>query len=208
MTRADTVGSEATRLETLWGGEFGDQYVDRNSDSYAHRAPFWSEIVELTGCVDVLEVGCNVGGNLGWLADLIPPHHIHGVDINRKALAELSRRLPGVNRAWAPARELPYRDRWFDLVFTMGVLIHQPTTTLPLVMSEMVRTSRRWVLCGEYQAETTEEVEYRGHAGALFRRDYGSLFLEHFPELRVQASGFLSRAEGWDDVTWWLLERT
>jgi SAM-dependent methyltransferase len=42
-----------------------------------------------------------------------------------------------------PARELPFRDAWFDLVFTVGLLIHIPEESLPLVMSEVVRTIHR-----------------------------------------------------------------
>ena len=63
----------------------------------------------------------------------------------------------------------------------MGVLIHQPEETLDKVMSEMVRASSRYVFCGEYYDTETVEVPYRGHDGALFRRDYGGLFLELFP---------------------------
>lgn len=127
--------------------------------------------------------------------------------MNEKALAILATRVPGVNAVWSPARELPFRDRWFDLVFTMGVLIHQPEAILPLVMAEMVRCSRRWVLCVEYHAEETVEVPYRGQEGALFKRNYRRLFLELFPELTLRSEGFLGREEGWDDVTWSLFER-
>lgn len=199
---------EATRLEALWSGEFGDEYVTRNADAYDQRAPFWRSILEGHPCRRVLEVGANVGGNLQWVAEHVEATQVYGVDVNRSALQRLQQRVPGVNALWSPARELPFRDRWFDLVFTMGVLIHQPDATLPLVMAEMVRCSRRWVLCGEYFGETTEEVPYRGHDGALFRRDYGRRFAELFPDLQQVGTGFLGRDEGWDDVTWWLFERT
>ena len=36
-------------------------------------------------------------------------------------------------------------------------------------MDEIVRCSRRYVLCGEYRADDLEEVPYRGQEGALFR---------------------------------------
>ena len=200
--------ADATRLERLWGGEFGDQYVDRNTE-FGVRENFWSSMfgTHATEVGRVLEVGCNLGGNLQWVTKHVEPHEVYGVDINHKALTRLRAEVPGVNALWSPARELPFRDKWFDLVFTMGVLIHQPDDTLPLVMAEMVRTSRRFVLCGEYFAESEEEVPYRGETGALFRRDYGGLFLRLFPELELRASGFLGKDEGWDDVTWWLFDR-
>jgi hypothetical protein len=115
--------------------------------------------------------------------------------------------IPNVNALHAQARNLPYRDGWFDLTFTMGVLIHQPPETLPLVMSEIVRCSRRYVLCGEYFAEEPTEVAYRGQTGALFKRNFGAYYQQLFPELRQLKTGFLSREQGWDDVTYCLFEK-
>jgi pseudaminic acid biosynthesis-associated methylase len=199
---------EARRLEDLWSGDFGDAYVDRNLDAYGQRESFWRQRRDTLGFASALEIGCNVGGNLQWLADLLDEGTVFGVDVNRKAISTLHERVPTANAIWSPGRELPFRDRWFDLVFTMGVLIHQPEESLPLVMGEMVRCSHRYVLCGEYFAEETEEVPYHGQDGALFRRDYGRLFREEFPELTEVERGFLGRDEGWDDITWWVFERT
>lgn len=204
----DTAGPpEALRLEQLWDSEFGDDYVERNT-TFDHRASFWRDRLATTKCLRVLEVGCNVGGNLQWFADKLPPRDVFGVDVNEKALRVLTQRVPGVNAVWSPARELPFRDNWFDLTFTMGVLIHQPEATLPLVMAEVVRCSRRWVLCGEYHAPETVEVPYRGQEGALFKRDYCRLYLEMFPQLVLREEGFLSRNAGWGDVSWSLFEMT
>lgn len=198
--------SEAIRLERLWGGEFGDQYVDRNRD-FAVRQAFWRDLLSSISCHRVLEVGCNIGGNLQWIAKSLPPEEVYGVDVNLKALRQLRDLVPDTNALWSAGRDLPFRDGWFDLVFSFGVLIHQPDDTLPLMMAEMVRTSRRYVLCGEYFASKTEEVSYRGETAALFRRDYGGMFQRLFPELALRQQGFLSKSEGWDDITWWLFDK-
>jgi pseudaminic acid biosynthesis-associated methylase len=208
MRREQKANSEAGRLEELWGEDFGDAYVERNRNAGETRAPFWQTILTEFPVQRVLEVGCNVGANLRWIAARVPAQNIYGIDINLKSLDELHRRLPEVNGLWGPARELPFRDRWFDLVFTMGVLIHQPESTLPLVMAEIVRCSRCYVLCGEYYAEQTTEVSYRGQAGALFKRDYGRIYQELFPKLLLRRQGFLGRDQGWDDVTYWLFEKS
>lgn len=199
--------SEARRLDELWERDFGNAYVERNLEAGESREAFWHGLLERHEIARVLEVGCNVGANLQWIAGPVRPHDVFGVDINESALTVLRQRLPNVNAVWAQARELPFRDRGFDLVFTAGVLIHQPETTLPLVMAEVVRCSRRYVLALEYFAEGPTEVSYRGVAGALFKRDYGRLYAEFFPELRLAQRGELGRDEGWDDVTWWLFER-
>jgi pseudaminic acid biosynthesis-associated methylase len=195
---------ELVRLEELWSGDFGDDYVDRNRQSDDNRRAFWSQLVDDLGVTRALEVGCNVGGNLRHLAPHMTPGGTFGLDVNRKALGELRRELPEINAVEGSARDLPFRDGWFDLVFTVGVLIHQADSTQPLVMNEMARVSKQWVLCGEYFAEQTEEVPYRDPQGALFRRNCGSLFTELFPQLHLHSTGFLGKDEGWDDVTWWL----
>jgi hypothetical protein len=74
-------------------------------------------------------------------------------------------------------------------------------------MSEIVRCSRRYVLCGEYYAAETTEVPYRGQEGALFKRDYGRIYAELFPELRLRKQAYLEADEGFDDVTCWVFEK-
>ena len=170
-----------------------------------NRGPFWTSILDRTQPRSILEVGCNVGGNLRWLVG--SDRRVVGVDVNEGALATLASEVPGAEGVRCPARSLPFEDGEFELTFTMGVLIHQPEESLGTVMDELVRCAGRWVLVGEYHAGETEEVAYRGVDGALFRRDYGALFLQRFAVLRSAAEGFLGRSEGWDDVSWWLFER-
>jgi pseudaminic acid biosynthesis-associated methylase len=199
--------SEAKRLEQLWEGEFGDSYVDRNKTVGDNRGSFWKDFLSDFPSKKVLEIGCNLGSNLRWIASTLPPQNVYGVDINLKALRELHTNFQDVNAIWSSARNLPYRDRWFDLVFTMGVLIHQPEDTLPLVMSEVVRCSKRYIMCAEYFSNKTIEVSYRHLRGALFKRNYAKIYLSLFPELQLIKEGFLSKKEGWDDVNYWVFER-
>jgi pseudaminic acid biosynthesis-associated methylase len=199
--------TEVERLEGLWGGAFGDAYVDRNAAAGDGRADFWRHLLTAHAVTSVLEVGCNVGANLRHIAGHVDSRNVHGVDVNLKALERLHASGMGVNAIWAPARELPFRDRWFDLVVTVGVLIHQPETTLGRVMDEIVRCARRYVLCAEYHADGTEEIPYRGEHGTLFRRNYRDLYLSRFPELDVADEGQLGADEGFDAVTWHLFER-
>ena len=207
MTNKKSSGSEAKRLEGLWGGQFGDSYVERNRTVGDCREAFWKDLLAEFPSQNVLEIGCNLGANIRWIASILPPQNVYGIDINLKALRELRSNYQDVNAIWSPARELPYRDRWFDLVFTMGVLIHQPDDTLPLVMSEVVRCSKRYILCTEYYSEETVEVPYHNQGGALFKRNYAKLYLNLFPELRLLKEGFLGKQDGWDDVTFWVFEK-
>jgi pseudaminic acid biosynthesis-associated methylase len=203
-----TPEDDAARLEGLWSGEFGDDYVERNRAASDGRRPFWEHVLGSLAATSALEIGCNVGGNLRWLAELLGAENVAGVDVNERALAVVRSQLPGVDARVASARELPFADGSFDLVFTTGVLIHQSPDELPRVMDEIVRCSRRYVLCGEYRADELEEIPYRGQRGALYKQDYGRLYQERFPRLRLLEEGFLPKSEGvWDDVTYWIFEQ-
>ncbi len=202
-------GDAQTDLERLWAGTFGDDYVERNTAAGAGRREFWQEVVDRIEPGNVLEVGCNIGGNLHWLAELLSTERVAGVDVNERALEALRERVPGIDVRAATGRSLPFEDDSFDLVFTSGVLIHQAPGQLEEMMGEIVRCSRRWVLCAEYFSEDEVEVRYHGKSGALFKRDYGGLYERLFEELALLDTGFLARADNpsWDDVTWWLFER-
>jgi pseudaminic acid biosynthesis-associated methylase len=200
--------SEPSRLEHLWAGQFGDAYIERNLKAANGRAPFWNRLLTQYQVATVLEVGCNVGANLTWIAQSLPARSVFGVDVNERALQLLRSNVPGVNALWSLGRSLPFRDHYFDMVFTAGVLIHQPELSLPLVMAEIVRCSRKYVLCMEYFAENTTEVFYRGETGALFKRNYGRLYQELFPNLAFLENGELTPDQGWDNVTYWLFEKT
>jgi pseudaminic acid biosynthesis-associated methylase len=203
----DDKANDAARLEALWGGEFGDAYTLRNAAVHNGRGAFWSKFLTAHPCQRILEVGCNLGGNLKWIASQVPPREVYGIDVNESALAKVRETLPAVNPLWARARELPFRDGFFDLVFTCGVLIHQPPESLAEVMSEIVRCSRRFVLAVEYFSETPVEVPYRGQPGALYKADFGGLYLTKHPTLRLLEKGSLGPDDGWDEVTTWLLEK-
>jgi len=203
----DPTPAEATRLEALWAGEFGQAYVDRNRVLDDRRGRFWSRLIGQHDIASVLEIGCGQGGNLRPIAQVIEPRNVWGIDVNDRALEIARLGAPGINAVEGVARQLPFRDGFVDLTFTVVVLIHQPDTTLPIVIAEAVRCARSFVLWAEYHAPTTEEVPYHGVEGSLFRRDYGSIYHELFPELTVCDEGFLDAEDGFDRVTWQLLEK-
>jgi hypothetical protein len=89
----------------------------------------------------------------------------------------------------------------------VGVLIHQPPESLESAMAEIVRCSRQYILCAEYYADHAVSVPYRGQEGALFKRDFGDLYLRSFPALKLRKNAFLDRQQGWDDVTYWVFEK-
>ncbi len=205
--RADEPEREARRAEELWSGPFGDAYIHRNRGQGENRGPFWQRLLEAFPVTSALEVGCNIGLNVPWLVRDTDGRQVVGVDVNECALRE-ARRAWSLHVALARALDLPFRDAAFDLVLTMGVLMHQPPEVLEATMGEIVRCAKRYVLCCEYYAERLTEVAYREQPRSLFKGDYGCLYLERFPRLVLREQGELTRREFGDDFTYWMLEKS
>lgn len=193
--------------ESLWYGSFGDEYTVRNDCDFLPRRNFWTRMMDLTDAQLVLEVGCSSGHNLELISDnLLKKCHAWGVDVNAKALSILHARRPGINAAQVTGFDLPFRDDYFDLVFTAGVLIHQRPEEVEMMMQEIIRVSAKYVLAVEYYNDIFLEVPYRGHDGALFKGPYGEIYERKYG-LRLIERGRVGKADGFDDCFYWLLSK-
>jgi pseudaminic acid biosynthesis-associated methylase len=191
------------QIET-WRGDFGTAYTERNVIDWQVRLPAWRSILTGKSPKRVLEIGCNRGHNLQAISSIYSEADCIGLEPNRYAL---SRALEnGVQAVRGVSSDLPFRDDWFDLVLTAGVLIHVPRAELPSTLSEIKRVSSRFVLVAEYYAESEAEIEYRGQTGLLWKRDYGELLTS--VGLKIEQTGFLGRDTGFDDCTWWLATKS
>jgi pseudaminic acid biosynthesis-associated methylase len=186
----------------FWKGEFGDSYTERNRVDWKLRIPFWESAVQFCQPATVLEVGANAGWNLRAIQQCSPGTELFGVDVNAKAVEES--RQAGFEVQHTDARGiLGYHDPGsIDLVFTAGVLIHVEPQELASVMSTIIAVSGRYVIAIEYDSEETEEVEYRGHKGKLWKRPYGKLY--EALGLKLLSYG---DAGGFDACTYYLLEK-
>ncbi|HPQ69751.1 MAG TPA: methyltransferase domain-containing protein [bacterium] len=189
--------SKQTDQMKHWSGDFGKQYTQRNDltpagmdqlyrDHYGlSRSELNREFLDrLPRDLRILEVGSNVGLQLALLqragfADLT------GIELQWYGVEEGKKNTRGINLMQGSAFDLPFRDGWFDLVFTSGVLIHIHPHDLPAAMSEIVRCSRRYVWGMEYYAPEHTEIPYRGESNLMWKGDFARLYLERFPELEV-----------------------
>jgi pseudaminic acid biosynthesis-associated methylase len=202
---------QQTTQEKLWAGEFGEAYIDRNRgvDLIVSNSELFRKVLDRSeGVTSVLELGCNIGNNLRALRDLLPDGELHAVEINAQAAAEVE--------AWGGATVevgsiLDFEPaRTWDLTFTKGVLIHINPDRVGDVYAALVRASNRYVLVCEYFNPVPVEVSYRGHEGALFKRDFAGEMLDAFPELRLVDYGFTYHRDPQfplDDSTWFLMEK-
>ncbi len=199
-------------VERLFQGDFGKDYTDRNDATDPQKPRFFHSLFRRHGMERVLECGCNLGLNLSATIEAGAsdgkPIEVYGVDIQRAAIERAWATRGGGNFLVGSILDLPFRDAWFDLAFTCGVLIHVPSSGLGQVMSEMVRVSRRFVLSAEYHDDLDEvAVPWRGHEAALWRRNYKKLWLERFPTLTLVEEGYEGPEKGFDRVTWQLFRK-
>ena len=189
---------------SLWASSFGDDYTVRNERDYTPRKSFWKHILNKTMPARILEIGCNTGMNLGIIADISWTTECWGVDVNQKSINTAHVRHKEANIVRASGLELPFRDQYFDLVFTAGVLIHQRPEEVDVLMQEVIRVSSQYVLAVEYSAEVFEEVPYHGKTEALFRGPFGDIYSGRYG-LKMLEYGKLDKREGFDDCDYWLL---
>ena len=192
--------SESLQTEQIatWKGSFGKEYTERNTLSPAELdASYlrWYGIArtelnrEFLSGIDsharILEIGCNVGNQLLSLQEE-GFRNLYGVEIQPYAVEAAKARTRGINIIEGSIFDIPFKDGWFDLVFTSGVLIHIDPSRLPDAQREINRCAARYVWGMEYFAPTVTEINYRGNANLLWKANYAERYCELFPTLKLQ----------------------
>ena len=169
-----------TKQEQFWAGAQGKSYLKRNfthPTRQKERKVFYDMFLPLDRDAHILEVGCNCGINLQILQDM-GFTNLSGIDIGEDALNEAKNRLPNANFTLGSILDMPYDDNSYDVVFSSGVLIHQdPTNSLSVVMSEMIRCAKKYILGLEDYNQSFMDVGYRGSTGFYWRGPFLETFL-------------------------------
>lgn len=198
--------------EHFWAGEFGEQYILRNSSKQllASNLHFFSKalanVPKPTSC---MEFGANVGMNLKALELLFPEIEISAVEINSRAAGVLSEIIGASNVFEGSLLDFNSEATW-DLCIVKGVLIHVAPENLAAAYQVIHQACGRYLLLAEYYSPYPISVEYRGHADKLFKRDFAGEFLDMFSDFRLINYGFGYRRDiafPEDDINWFLLER-
>jgi len=199
--------------ERFWAATYAQDYIEKNK-TFDHKlgAQAWSLMLRSTSSriATYLECGCNIGRNIEQLKLALPEARPSVIEISEPAFRHVTARHKFAHAFNGAILDSAFPDGSFDLVFTMGVLIHINPDQLLAHMAKMLAYSSRYVLFGEYFSRTPTTIEYQGEADRLFKRDFGKLFIENFPVRLVDYGflwGHLYDAAGFDDITWWLFEK-
>ena len=103
----------------------------------------------------ILEVGCGFGRNLPYIYDAVMSvTRVVGID-HSPTMIENSKKHIGdyerdtghkIEMVVGNAKELPFKDNEFDVIFTHACLTHIPPEDIPQVQSEISRVAKKWIL--------------------------------------------------------------
>lgn len=196
--------------ERFWIGDFGDTYTDRNSyeQGYNNRIPLFTKILTDNGIqvTSALEFGANIGLNLDAIRHIFPQCRTMGIEINKTAFDILKTRHEAMHSSASDAET----QELFELTITSVFLIHQNPCELQCCYHKLYELSERFILINEYFSPIPVEVEYRGHAGKLFKRDFAKELWALYPSLTLVDHGFFWSKDPhcpFDDSNWFLFKK-
>lgn len=190
-----------TRQLKKWCGEFGRQYTDREDTDRGICGPekldvFYKSMWGVPrskmnreflypikkDIFSVLEVGSNVGNQLVCLQSM-GFKNLYGIEIQEYAVEKSKKFTKNINIVQGSAFDIPFKDKYFDMVFTSGVLIHIAPSDINVVLDEIYRCSNKYIWGFEYYADKYTEINYRGNNNLLWKTDFCKLFLKRFKNL-------------------------
>ena len=114
----------------------------------------------------------NVGKNLDALKHIYTRIKTYGVEINKKAYQICKTKHICFNSSIYDFKS----KKKYDLVFTIGVLIHQNPKSLNSVINKIIDISQKYIFGHEYYSENLMEIDYRGNKGVMWKQDFPKLF--------------------------------
>lgn len=212
-----------TKQIEFWSGNFGKDYTNRNPQnleewdqmylhSYGIKKTEMNEefIGDLDRKIKILEVGCNIGLQLLGLQRQ-GFTNLYGIELQPYAVEKAKEISRGINIIQGSGFDIPFKDNYFDLVYTSGVLIHIAPTELPLIMAEMIRCSNRYIWGFEYFSPDVKEVNYRGNDGFLWKMNYPEEFIKNHAGLKLikqKSFPYISEKERGNEDIMYLLEKS
>jgi pseudaminic acid biosynthesis-associated methylase len=208
-----------TEQMKVWAGDFGREYTDRNSLSLQEMEELYKRRygIARTGMnsrfidnfarnIRILEVGSNIGNQLLCLQKA-GFKNLYGIELQSYAVELSKSRTKGINIIQGSAFDIPFKDEFFDLVFTSGTLIHIAPKDINMVLNEICRCTRHYLWCFEYYSDEYTRIEYRSHADLLWKTDFSKLFLEHSSKLRLIKEQHFKYPDNYNIDTMFLLEK-
>jgi pseudaminic acid biosynthesis-associated methylase len=186
-----------TNQTQQWSSEFGKEYTDRNPHTIETMDGLYNKQFGLTRTelnvrflsnldrsIKILEVGSNVGTQLQGLQE-IGFENLYGIELQTYAVEISKQNTKNINLIQGSAFDIPFKDSFFDLVFTSGVLIHINPDDLTIAMKEIHRCTSKYIWGFEYYADQYTEIPYRGSSNLMWKANFAKLYLDEFQDLEL-----------------------
>ena len=197
--------------EKFWMGEFGIKYNQRNAGAHLvdGRAHLLKDALKSTSEIkNVIEFGANIGLNICALKNLYPKINLSAIEINKEAIDRLLE-IQGLKVYQGSVLDM-HTEGLYDLVISVGLLIHINPNDLSAVYDNIHRVSGRYILIAEYYNPEPVSISYRGYENKMFKGDFAGDLLDKYQDLKLVDYGFCYRRDpkvALDDITWFLLEK-
>lgn len=186
-----------TKQEQIWKSDFGKDFIQRNTFNPEELDEFYTNLIGISKTdiiqdffggikkdAKILEIGTSVGNQLIHLKKL-GFTNLYGIDFQQRSVDMLHKREDSLNVIQADALDLPFKDDYFDLVFTNYVLIHIAPNLINQAIKEIIRVSNKFIFSLEYFSPTLEEIIYRNNSDLSWKTNFEQLFLDENPNLKV-----------------------
>lgn len=180
-----------------WSSEFGKEYTERNPHTIEVMDELYKKQFGLTRTelnlmfldnfdrsIKILEVGSNVGAQLHGLQS-IGFENLYGIELQPYAVEVSKQGTKNINLIQGSAFDIPFKDSYFDLVFTSGVLIHINPGDSNIAMGEIYRCTSEYIWGFEYYTDKYSEIPYRGRRNLLWKAPFAMLYLDEFRDLEL-----------------------
>lgn len=211
--------SRITEQMEKWTGQFGEEYTNRNTLSPEEMEALYkrnygqtrTELNErflegIDRSIRILEVGSNVGNQLLCLQRM-GFSDLYGIELQSYAVELSKSRTRHINIIEGSVFDIPYKDGYFDLVFTSGVLIHIHPSDINTALKEIHRCTKEYIWGFEYYMDEYAEISYRGQENLLWKANFARLYLDQFGDLEIAKEERLKYLENDNVDTMFLLRK-
>jgi ubiquinone/menaquinone biosynthesis C-methylase UbiE len=146
--RGPAITEEVRAISRQFGRDYFDGDRRYGYGGYSYHPRFWQETVKLFhdhyGLADdasVLDIGCGKGFMLHDFKLLYPAITVAGIDISEYAIANAIETMKPFVQV-GNAKELPFRDKSFDLVTAINTIHNLPLGECKQALREIERVSR------------------------------------------------------------------
>ncbi|RYA24610.1 methyltransferase type 11 [Malaciobacter halophilus] len=178
-----------------WEDEFGKEYLQRNIYTPKQLDEFYKNRYTLSRTdlnnrflkninkdAKILEVGTNIGNQLLHLQSM-GFKNLYGIEIQERAINFAKKRADNLNIIKGDALDIPFKDAYFDLVFTSGVLIHISPDNINFAIDEIYRVTNSYIWGFEYYAKEYTDLMYQGNKNLMWKADFMKLYKERKKDL-------------------------